>query len=479
MILKKIISMTALLVLFGGCSLAPDYIQPEMDLPESWSIPDLGEDSDDTPLIQASLDVTSEWWKYFNDPILNEFVDKALKNNLSIEQAAARVEQARAQYGSTNSNLFPVPAISASTSTNFLKDKPTTSTSLTGGISSWELDFWGEYRNKSSVDRAAFLSSKAALEGVKLSVVSETVNAYFWYRAYSLQLLVAEEVVKSREESYRIYLNRFNEGTLAEFDLLRAEAEVESAKNTVYNIKIGKNSYEGVLAVLVGSSPKEIFDQTDFSQMFTSIDDTIFLLSSPVIPENLPSEILMRRPDIIQAEQALMASNANIGVAKSAYFPSVSLTGLIGSVTSGFGNLFSTNTGLGEVGAGIYIPLNIWKINSNVDGAEAKQRESIAAYKQTVQNAFLDVRLALVQQEQYSYSAATLKRQTDILFQSVEHAQNRYNSGYSSYLELMDAERTLFSTLLQLITAEANSLISISNLCVSLGGGWDVSQLEN
>lgn len=452
-------SLLLILMTFSlsACSLAPEYVRPSPELPSTWT----GGQG------QTELHLDVQWWRRFDDSTLNALVDEALKNNLDLEQALVRVEQAAAQLGTARSALAPTPSASGSGTRTMVGSAHSDEFGANVGVS-WELDLWGKYRNQAQSARANLLASEAGRNAVRLSVAGNTVKGYFWLRAYSLQESTAERVLRTREEAHEIYANRYQQGQINELDLLRDEAEVESARNTLYTIRISKDAAESSLAVLLGRSPSEIMRKNAISA--GNLEQALPV--APVLPGGLPSELLDRRPDIRQAEEQLKSANYNIGSVKASYFPSFSLTGLLGVVSPQLSSLFSTDSTTQGKGA-LGLPLDMWRTRSSVRGAEAQKREAEAAYIQTVQTAFQDMRDALMRQSEYALSVKSLDRQVHVLSSSVTHARNRYNNGYSSYLELLDAERSLFSAELNLISTRASQLAAIADVCLALGGGWE------
>lgn len=440
----------------AGCSFAPEYQRPMMDLPQTW-----------TGAGEQHLDV--QWWRRFNDPTLDALVEEALNHNMDLEQAMARVEQARAQLGTARSNLAPTPALNGSAShTLAAHDTRTNEYGASGGIASWELDLWGKYRNSAKSAQAQLLASEAARDAIRLSVAGNTAKTYFQLRAAALQEGTAERVLRTREESHKIYVNRYEQGLINELDLLRDEAEVETARNSLYTARIARDAAESALAVLVGRSPADIMQPGAVGHG----DLKMALPTAPVLPAGLPSDLLERRPDIRQAEELLKSTNFQIGVAKASYFPSLSLTGLLGVVSPQLNSLFSPDGKYTQGSGSLLAPLDIWRTKSSVAGAEAQKREAVASYQQTVQKAFQDMRNALTGQEQYALAVESQGRQVQVLSEAVTHARNRFDNGYSSYLDLLDAERSLFSAELNLYSTRANQLSSIVDVCLALGGGW-------
>jgi len=449
-----------------GCTLAPEYERPAMELPQTWATP-----------ARDTLDVA--WWKRFQDDKLNALVEEALQNNRDIEQAIARVDFARAQLGLARSDLFPTPGVNASStrSRSSLRGYPpatpgyetNSSQQANIGVSSWELDLWGKYRDLDSAAVSNLLASESTRDGVWLSVAGQATKGYFLLRASDLQEHVAVSTLKTREEAYRIYAARYNQGLIDELDLLRVKSEMETARSALYKTRVSRDAAESSLAALLGRSPREIMREGTVERG-RSLED---MPTAPVFPAGLPSDLLERRPDIRAAEESLRAMNFNIGAARAAFFPSLSLTGMLGYASTELNTLFASNARTWQFGGGLYLPLDFWRIQSNLRGAEAQQREAVAVYQQTVQNAFREMRDALTQEEEYANVVRSLEVMVADLRKAVDLAKTRYDNGYSSYLEVLDAERSLFNAELDLASARNNRLSGIVNVCLAMGGGWN------
>lgn len=464
----KMLSMLApaFLLILSGCSLAPDYQRPEMDIPQTWEA-------------SQSQALHSRWWERFHDETLNGLVKEALDHNRNIEQAMASVRQAQAGLGIARDALLPVPSASAeggrtmartSTSPTALKNGGKNTNAFTGALAaSWTLDFWGKYWNAAESARASLVATEAARDNVILTVAASTVESYFWLSAYTWQEEIAESVLKNREDSLRIYQSRFDNGQISDLDILSIRANVETARNALASARIAKNAAETSLAVLLGRSPSEIMKFSGIrapSSLMTSLDKT------PALPSGLPSRLLEQRPDIRQAEANLQAANYDIGTARASFFPSFSLTGLLGSASLELNELLRSSNQYAGLSGGLSLPLNFWTIKRTVDSAEAARDAAVATYELTVQNAFKDVRDALVSQTEYAHSVQALTRQVDFLNRAVVHARARYDNGFASYLELLTTESDLFTAQQALAAAHANHLVSIAEVCLALGGGW-------
>ncbi len=451
--------LLSLMLFTSACSFAPDYVRPEMELPNKWT------EAQETHMLEKM------WWKRFGDETLNKLIDEALTNNKSIDKAMATVDIARAKLGLARGAYFPVPNAAAS-ATRAGSDPSYGSFKANIGAA-WEIDLWGKYRNLTDSARAQLFSSEAALDAVLLSITGQTATAYFNLLAYDRQEEIAIQTVTTREEDLKIYNARYAQGLISELDLLRSKTELEAARSTLFQVRYSKESSEAALSALVGRSPREIYEG--------NIERGLSLKKlkyDAIIPAGLPSEMLTNRPDIRQVEQLLIAANYEIGAARAAYFPSISLTGLLGVTSPDLSDLFSSGVKAWSIGGALNLPLDIWNIRSQELVTEAAKQELIADYELTVQNAFREMRDALSQQEQYNNLVKSMETMVTELRKAVELARARYDNGYSSYLEVLDAERSLLSSEIELQTARSMQLSGVVNVCIALGGGT-LSTVDN
>jgi len=455
----------------AGCSFAPDYKRPDMDMPRAWpqelTAPVPPEESE-------ALSV--QWWKRFNDPVLNALIDEAFLNNRDLAAALARVDYAKAQLGYAQGEQFPLFSASAEAQPTYLDNQKVTSSLPYRGTlaASWALDLWGKYRNLTAAARAQFLASEAAYEGTRLTLAGEVANAYFQLRTLDLQLGTAERTLKTREVALTINNTRYEQGFISELDLIQAQSVVETARTKLYQTRASIEAAEGALAAMLGRSPREIM-QSVIKRGHTLEE----LPAPPVIPEGLPSTLLERRPDIRQAEQAILAATANVGVARAAWFPDISLTGALGVVSLQLADLFRSheNMKMHSFSGTASVPLlDFGRVYNNMKAADASLREEYAVFEQTVLNAFSDVRTALAAQRESDNIVESLSRQVAQYRTAYELATLRYENGYSAYLDVLDAERSLFQSELDLATARGNRLSSVVSVCLALGGGWNDTQ---
>ncbi|MDR3362343.1 MAG: TolC family protein [Desulfovibrio sp.] len=467
----KICLTLTLSLLIAACSLAPRYERPGQDMPPEWRGVDLGS----TPL-------NMDWWTRFNDPVLTALVEEALKNNQDLAESLAKIDSAAAQAGIATSLLLPSVTGTASASSDQASEKApnAASYSTTPGISrsttsyrgalttGWELDLWGKYRNSYTALTDVLMSTVVGYEALRLAVAGQVAQNYFALLSQNMQLNTARRTLKSREESFGIYTSRYRQGDITELDWQRARAEVETARAQVHVTTVALDRTEAALAVLLGRSPRDIMQAA--MPQGKAIDK---LPSPPVLPEGLPSELLERRPDVRAAEYMIMAYNANIGVVRADFFPSVSLTGTLGTLSASIGNLFAGPAGLWSYGATASMPILDFGRNwYNVKDAEAQKKASIAVYRKAVQTAFQDIRTSLTAQREADAIVQSMQAQVNSLRRAVEIATLQYDNGYTDYLTVLDAQRQLFAAEMQLATGLRDRLGAVVGVCMALGGGW-------
>lgn len=453
-----------------ACSFAPHYDRPEQEMPSQWRTVDMG-----------STPVNTDWWSRFNDPVLTELVEEALKNNQNLAESMARIESAAAQTGVGTAALLPLVNASGGAGAQGVSEKSANTppfsasklsrryTTYQGALSaSWELDFWGKRRNQYTMLSDVLMSTVIGHEALRLSVAGQTAQAYFALLAMDMQLDTARRTLKSREEAFGIYSARYRQGDITELDWLRAKAEVETARAQVFASTVDVDKAEAGLSVLLGREPREIIERA------MARGKAITLLPAPpTLPEGLPSDLLERRPDIRAAEFSIMAYNANIGVARAEFFPSISLTGALGTLAASVGNLFTGPAGTWSYGATGTVPvLDFGRNWYNLKDAEAQKKAAIAVYRQTVQKAFEDIRTSLTAQREADNIVRSMQSQVDSLQRSTQIARLQYDNGYTDYLTVLDAERQLFAAELQLAVSLRNRLDSVVSVCMALGGGW-------
>jgi outer membrane protein, multidrug efflux system len=456
-------SMPVLLavLMLNGCLLGPNYERPKVDTPSDFRF----------SMPQAEAIADTLWWEQFNDPALNELIDTALQENKDVKVAAARVDQFLGQFQTTRSQLFPQIGAGA----NAARERvPTGTATLPPGVgnvinqyqlalnASWEIDVFGRLRRETEAARANLLSSEEGRRATILSLVASVASTYINLVSLDRQLDIAHQTVKSREESVNVFKLRFTYGEVSQMEYAQAQSEYESALATVPQLEQQIATQENALSILLGRNPQPIKRDRE-------LDD----LATPQVPAGLPSELLTRRPDLRQAEQDLIAANAQIGAARALYFPSISLTGLLGTQSTQFSQLFKGPARAWSFAGAITQPIfTAGGISGQVKAAEAAQQQALFTYEKAIQVAFQDVDDSLITLQKTRQARDVQGRQVDALRTYSHLARLRYEGGYSSYLEVLDAERSLFQAQLAYTQTQGAALTSIVSLYKAMGGGW-------
>jgi multidrug efflux system outer membrane protein len=447
-----------------GCAVGPDYERPEVVSPPAYRFEDA----------QARDTANTAWWTQFGDKQLERLIGIALAENKDMLIAAARVEEFYGRLGVQRGQQFPQVGVQAqggrerqSRASNPLfqvfpgAELTNDFWSVDLGVS-FELDLWGRLRRGTEAARADLLSAEENRRTVLLTLVSAVATSYVNLLDLDRQLEISRETVRSRAESLRIFELRFKAGTISELELQQVRSEYETALATIPAVEKLIAQQETNLSVLLGRNPGPI-----------GRGATLEKLVLPAVPAGMPSELLERRPDIRRAEQQLVAANARIGVAKAAYYPSISLTGLLGVASSDLSNLFSSDARTWTYGGSISQPIFTGgTLAGQVAASEAQQKQALYAYQQAIQTAFGEVENSLVDQARTREQLAAQGRQVEALGRYAYLARLRYDNGYTSYIEVLDSERSLFQAQLQLAQTQGQLYFAIINLYKALGGGW-------
>jgi multidrug efflux system outer membrane protein len=446
----------------SACMVGPDYRRPEVEVPAAWRL----------GATEAGELSNIAWWDQFQDPVLSDLVRTALANNKDLEIATANVDQAVAQYGIARSAQFPQVNASASAT----RERSSANIRLGGqtftdyGVNlsaSFELDIWGRLRRATESARASLLASQQGKGTVVLTVVSTVASGYIQLRALDRQLEIAQRTSQSLGEAARLQRVRFEEGAVPASDYQQAESQYREAVARVPELEREIAQQENFLSVLLGHNPGLIPRGRD-------IDALLF----PAVPEGLPASLLERRPDIRQAEQNLIAANANIGVAKAAYFPDISLTALLGLESAQLSDLFKGPSRTWSFGAGVLQPIfNAGRLRSQVAQAEALQRQALHTYEKSIISAFQDVENALIDRIKFGQVREEQAKNVEALRSFRDLADLRYREGATIYLEVASAEQSLFIAQLAYVATQAQLFQSYANLYKAMGGGW-VDQAE-
>jgi multidrug efflux system outer membrane protein len=468
--LKNAITLAPLIFLLA-CEVGPDYRPPKINMPNLSDQQDIAEFA------------TKKWWNVFSDFTLIKLEERALKHNSDLKQAIANIDIAREAAEVAAADLLPSLGVSGEESSAFiskrgknyipgLSQKRSTTDYLGAASVSYEIDFFGKYRKANEAARANLLSTRAAKESVLLSVTSEVAKTYFLLRALDAKLAIAKRTLRARQEACAVYKSRFKNGYCTELDYLRVESEMSSVKTVVLDLESSLAKVETALSVLIGASPREIVVQK------TSKSQAIEKLRIPSsVPKGIPSDILARRPDVLQAEGQLMAANAKIGEAGAACFPSISLTGIFGFESNSLTQLFNSGSDMWNFNGKFSLPLfSGGKISALNNAAKANYRKMAAAYEKTIQIAFKETLDALVSNRKSREIVISRTRQVNSLKRGYCIAKKQKDSGLIGLLDLLDVERGLLSAEMELVGALQNQLNAVVDLCKALGGGWKVSQ---
>jgi outer membrane protein, multidrug efflux system len=458
-----IVVLAALLV--GGCSVGPDYQRPETEAPETWRY------ADSLYVVDSAMVTSADtsWWEGFGDSVLASLVETSIRNNADVRIAAARVDQYMGLYGVAKSDFFPKIDAGAGASRGQIRltpagedKRPTINQFDVSASATWEIDLWGKIRRASEAARADLLGAEEARRAVTVSVVALVVDSYLQLLALDKQLTIAHRTLTSREKSLNLFQQRSAKGDVSELEMAQIESQYWIARSRVPALERSIAFQENALSVLLGRNPGPI-----------PRGSVIDSLQMPRVPENLPSELLEQRPDVRQAEEQLRAANARIGVAKALYFPSISLTGLFGTASNDLSKLFTPNAQVWNIGGNILQPIFHWgEISGQVSAAEAVQRQTLQEYVRSVQNAFADAEDALVSRSRTQEEKDAVAMQVAALRSYERLSQMRYREGVTSYLEVLDAERSLFDTELGYAQTQANLLQTVVALYRAFGGGW-------
>ena len=461
-------SITTLLVAVtlatAACTVGPNYKRPAVQIPDSYRS---AAPVDASSSRAASLG-DQQWWDVFDDTALQALIGAAVRQNFDVRIAAARMLQAQAQLGITRADQAPTVNGSAGAARERLAQSLGLPALQTNAFdlqvsAAWELDFWGKFRRATEAARAELLATRWGQRAVVTSLVSQVASAYFTLRALDLDFDIAQRTLASRRESLRLTSVRAQGGVTSLLDVRQAEQLVFGGAAEIASLERQIEQQENLINVLLGNNPSTVARGRPLIEQ----------PRVPDVPAGLPSALLERRPDIAQAEQQLIAANADIGVAKAAYFPQIALTGAAGWQSAALSTLFSGPAGLWSVGGALAQPIfTAGRTRARVDLAAARREEASLVYQQTVQQALRDVSDALVayrkgrefreQEELLARSAGDARRLADL----------RYQGGATSYLEVLDSDTRLFSAELGLADAQLSEQLAFVQIYRSLGGGW-------
>ena len=448
--------------LIAGCVVGPDYRRPEVAAPKAFLY--------ESKEAAAVGDV--EWWKRFEDPVLEGLIVEALANNRNVKIAAANVVQAAGVLQSTRSPLYPQLGYQGNAGRARFSENGTSALAI--GISnptnvyealagaSWEIDLWGRVRRQSEAAQANLLATDEARRGVILSLVAAVANGYLQLRGLDEQLAIARRTLDAYGESLRLMKLKFDYGRVSEMNVEQATARYQTAAAQIPRLRRDIAVLEDALSILLGRNPGAI-----------PRGKSIFEMKLPAIPAGVPSELLERRPDLVQAEQQLIAANALIGAAKAQYFPTISLTGALGTASTDLSNLFKGPARTWNFAGTIVGPIfTAGLVAGQVAQAEGAERAALLSYELAIQNAFADVDNALIARETLAEQVAEQEKLVAALRGYSRLAHALFDGGRAPYSTVLQAEEQLFPAELEWAAARAQFCASQVGIYKAMGGGW-------
>ncbi len=505
-VLRRVAPRLLALFVVAGCAVGPNYKRPTVDVAPEWRAPSKSEDSvrsffdslasgtnliapptaarADTPSGAATvrrpdwrasyesrpLDARGGglgWAELIKDPALLALIDSAVRNNRDVRVAIATIAEYRAAYGVAKASYYPRidGQLSAGREKIVLipgENDAYNAIQITTNLQ-WELDFWGRIRRNSQAARADYLASEAGRRSVVLTLVSDVATGYLQLRELDLDLEISQRTLASRQQTLNLALRRYQQGLISELDVRQFESEVDNSAVSIADFQRRIAQQENALSVLVGHTPAPVARGLSLTDV----------LGTFVLPTDLPAELIARRPDVRRAEEAFVAANARVGAAQAALFPMVSLTSQYGTRGDKFSNTFQKNGEIYQIFGGISIPLfRGGALRSELSAARARSDQARFAYEQATLVARREAEDAFVGVRTSRDQAVAQQRQVDALRRAFDLANRRYQNGVSSYLEVLDAERNLFTSELALTQAQRQELVSGVQLYKALGGAW-------
>lgn len=453
-----------LLVVHGlnACAIWPEYMRPTINLPEVFS--------SQTQAVSSPLLAPDRWWTLYADDTLNHMIEEALKNNTDVMGAAARVEEADAALREAGAVLFPQIDLAGAGAKRRLTEAGLfpvffanpLNTFNTQFSTNYEIDFWGKLRGAKASARAQALSTHYAQDTVALSLTSQIAMHYFALRGADSLIVVTQNNLKSHDESLALTKRRLAGGVSSVLDVHQAEVAAANLAAQLTELHRMREITQHQLALLTANLALKV----PAADIFT-------LPVPPIPPSGLPSSLLEARPDIRQAEAVMIAADANIGVAKAALYPSISLTGTYGGESLALSDLLGSPARIWSAGFAFNLPIfNSGRLKSRVDQASARQKQALANYQAVIQSAFTEMNNALINHRQYAEREVVLVTSETAAKKALQVSQNRYQSGYSAYLEVLDAQRVYNNTTMQFIQSRQARMIATVDIFKAMGGGW-------
>lgn len=466
MIMRRTFALTLLASsLLAACaSVGPDYQRPAVELPEQWPQAGAGQRA-----------ATAPWWSLYHDEVLDALIQEALAHNADLVIATSRIDEARAALRLANADRLPSVDASFTRSRTRLSHEtnalpagtPDTFNAYQAQLQvAYEVDLWGRVRRSTEAARADLAASEAARDAVRNALTAQVAQSYFGLIAFDAQLAAVRRTIEARTSALDLQKKRTDAGLQSEFELRQQEAELAALQVQLPTLERQRTLAQNALVVLVGRSPRAVMEASIVRGTATTPTD-------PVVPAGLPSELLLRRPDLREAEHRLIAANARIGVARAAYFPSIGLTAAFGSESTTLADLFSGPARTFLFAAQVAQPIfDAGRTGARVDAATAQQQRALAEYRLAIANAFREVSDALATQRAARETLEAERVRTDALNRTLALARLRFQNGVASQLDVLDAERALLSAEFNRIEAERQQRAAVADLFRALGTGW-------
>jgi multidrug efflux system outer membrane protein len=464
------IGITVAAVMLAGCTVGPNYKRPQVAVPQNFRAPE------PLPESQGATLADLKWFEVYRDPQLDSLIKVALVHNYDLRDAVARVDEARANLGITRSNQFPQFSASGDLQltrlsrngqfplpASFVPNQNRNWGEAALNLLSFQVDLWGQLRRATEASRANLLNADWNRKTVITTVVSQVATDYFQLLELDSELRISQNTLASRQESLKLTLSREDHGIATELDVRQAEQLVETAAESIPQLKQQIEQTEDQISLLLGKNPVNIERAHSFSADYVT----------PEVPPGLPSAVLERRPDIRAAEQSLIAANANIGVAKAAYFPQISLTGSVGGQSSALANLFAGPNAVWSFVPQVTQPIfTAGRLKNTVRLSEAQRQDAQIAYEKSISTAFQEVSDALIAHQRTRESRVEQQKLVIALQDRKRLAYRRYEGGVDTQLNALDADRDLLSAQLTLEQIRYAEVVSTVQLYNALGGGW-------
>ena len=460
--MRRLLLAALLVPLFTACTLTPDYERPELDVPDDFR--------DTAPPGETIANV--DWWDLFQDDQLDLLIRTALEENKDLGIALSRIQEARLTVTAVRANQFPFLNVEASggrarESRELVPGARSDDQFLLAGDLTYQVDLWGEFRRGTEAARAELLASEFAYSNINIKLVSEVARNLLLFRDKDERFAISQRTVLTRLQSLEIIQARFDKGTVPELDVFQAQIEVAVAEAAVATFQRQVTQTENALRILLGRNPGPV----------TRGDTLATQVFPPNIPAGLPSELLQRRPDVVQAEANLMAATARVGIAEALRYPSISLTGRYGAVSTDLSDLNSGDAETWSIGTNILAPIfNSGQLKAQAEVARERAEQAALAYEGTLQQSFREVEDALVAVRTYKEENEAQTRRAAAARNAARLSRARYDGGVVDYLEVLDTERTLFNAELEQTQTLQLYYTAIVRLYAALGGGWSVEE---